>query len=98
MIVYSENKGQFVLDVRTNIIATKILNSIREKGLNAGNEREFASWHNSMKFMRDIVDDTEIDDNVQIAIEYNIPKHRNALILSLLEPTKKVRITSLLLS
>jgi len=74
MIVYSENKGQFVLDVRTNIIATKILNSIREKGLNAGNEREFASWHNSMKFMRDIVDDTEIDDNVQIAIEYNIPQ------------------------
>ena len=74
MIVYNANKGQFVLDVRTNIIATKILNSIREKGLNAGNEREFASWHNSMKFMRDIVDDTEIDDNVQIAIEYNIPQ------------------------
>lgn len=74
MIVYNANKGQFVLDVRTNIIATKILNSIREKGLNAGNEREFTSWHNSMKFMRDIVDDAEIDDNVQIAIEYNIPQ------------------------
>lgn len=74
MIVYSANKQLFVQDVKTGIIATKILNLIREKGLNAGQDREFASWHNSMKFMRDIVDDSEIDDDVQIAIEYNIPQ------------------------
>lgn len=74
MIVYNANKGQFVQDVRTGVIATKILNLIREKGLNAGQDREFESWHNSMKFMRDIVDDREIDDEVQIAIEYNIPQ------------------------
>ena len=74
MIVYSANKGLFVQDVRTNVIATKILDLIREKGLNAGQDREFAAWHNSMKFMRDIVDDPEIDDDVQIAIEYNIPQ------------------------
>lgn len=74
MIVYSANKQLFVQDVKSGVIATKILNLIREKGLNAGQEREFASWHNSMKFMRDIVDDSEIDDEVQIAIEYNIPQ------------------------
>ena len=74
MIVYSANKGQFVQDVRTGVIAPKILNLIREKGLNAGQDREFESWHNSMKFMRDIVDDRDIDDEVQIAIEYNIPQ------------------------
>ena len=74
MIVYSANKGQFVQDVRTGIIAPKILNLIQEKGLNAGQDREFESWHNSMKFMRDIVDDRDIDDEVQIAIEYNIPQ------------------------
>ena len=27
-----------------------------------------------MNFMRNIVDDSEIDDEVQIAIEYNIPQ------------------------
>lgn len=74
MIVYCANKRLFVQDVKTNVIATKILNLIRERGLNAGQEREFAAWHNSMKFMRDIVDDSEIDDEVQIAIEYNIPQ------------------------
>lgn len=73
MIVYSANKREFVQDVRTNLIATKILDLIRERGLLAGQEREFSAWHNSMKFMRDIVDDAEINDDVQIAIEYNIP-------------------------
>lgn len=74
MIVYTANKGQFVQDVRTNVIATKILDLIREKGLNAGHDREFAAWQNSMQFMRNIVDDRDIDDDVQIAIEYNIPQ------------------------
>ena len=74
MIVYNSCKGQFIQDVRTGVIAPKILNLIREKGLNAGQDREFGSWHNSMKFMRDIVDDRDIDDDVQIAIEYNIPQ------------------------
>lgn len=74
MIVYNANKGQFVQDVRTNVIATKILDLIRERGLNAGHDNEFASWQNSMQFMRNIVDDRDIDDDVQIAIEYNIPQ------------------------
>jgi len=74
MIVYNANKRLFVQDVRTGVIATKILNLIKEKGLNAGHEREFASWQNSMQFMRNIVDDADIDDEVQIAIEYNIPQ------------------------
>ena len=74
MIVYNENKGLFVQDVRTGVIATKILDLVKEKGLNAGQDREFAAWQNSMQFMRNIVDDKEIDDDVQIAIEYNIPQ------------------------
>ena len=74
MIVYSADKRMFVQDVKSGVIAPKILHLIREKGLNAGQEREFESWHNSMNFMRNIVDDSEIDDDVQIAIEYNIPQ------------------------
>ena len=74
MIVYNANKGLFVQDVRTGVIATKILNLVKERGLNAGQDREFAAWQNSMQFMRNIVDDKEIDDDVQIAIEYNIPQ------------------------
>jgi DUF2075 family protein len=43
------------------------------RGLNAGHEKEYNSWQNSMQFMRNIVDDSDIDDEVRICIEYNIP-------------------------
>ena len=73
MIVYNDIKRQFVNDVKDNSIADKILDAIRERGLNAGHDREYSSWQNSMQFMRNIVDDSEIDDEVRICIEYNIP-------------------------
>lgn len=74
MIVYNGSKAQFVDDVRYGDIANKILTLIRDKGLNAGQDREFDSWNNSMQFMCNIVNDPEIDDEVEIAIEYNIPQ------------------------
>ena len=74
MIVYNGNKHLFVEDVRNGVIADKIQAMLRQKGLSGGQEKEFESWHNSMQFMRNIVDDSEIADDVQIAIEYNIPQ------------------------
>ena len=73
MLVYNDTKRQFVSDVRCGFIEDKIKECIRQKGLNAGQDKEYESWHNSMQFMRNIVDDQDIDDNVRIAIEYNIP-------------------------
>ena len=74
MIVYNGSKRLFVEDVRKGVIEDKILELIRAKGLLGGQEREIASWHNSMQFMRNIVDIPTIDDDVQVAIEYNIPQ------------------------
>lgn len=73
MIVYEESKRGFVEDVKSNCIADRIADKIREHGINAGQEREYVSWQNSLQFMRNIVDDNEIDDDVRIAIEYSIP-------------------------
>ena len=73
MIVYNDTKKQFVDDVKNSEIADKILACVRERGLNAGQDKEYISWENSMQFMRNIVDDKDIDDEVRIAIEYNIP-------------------------
>ena len=73
IIVYNDIKRQFVNDVKDNSIADKILEAIRIRGLIAGHEKEYSSWQNSMQFMRNIVDDSEIDDEVRICIEYNIP-------------------------
>ena len=57
MIVYNDVKRKFVYDVKHNLIADKILTAVRSKGLNAGYDREYLSWENSMQFMRNIVDD-----------------------------------------
>ena len=73
MIVYNDTKSQFVSDVKFGYIEDKIKACIHQKGLNAGQDKEYESWRNSMQFMRNIVDDQEIDDNVRVAIEYNIP-------------------------
>ena len=73
MIVYEDSKRCFVEDIKSNCIADKITAKIRERGINAGYEREYISWQNSLQFMRNIVDDNDIDDEVRIAIEYNIP-------------------------
>lgn len=73
MIVYEDSKRGFVEDVKSNCIADRIADKIREHGINAGQEREYVSWQNSLQFMRNIVDDNEIDDDVKIAIEYSIP-------------------------
>ena len=73
MLVYNNTKAQFVSDVLDNSIADKIMAQIRNKGLNAGSPNEFRAWENSMIYMNNIVNDCQIDDDVQIAIEYNIP-------------------------
>lgn len=74
MIVYSNSKGQFVSDVRRGIIANQILAKIREKGLLAGQEGEIRAWENSMHAMSNVIDGNDISDEVQVAIEYNIPQ------------------------
>lgn len=73
MIVYNDTKGHFIDDVKSNCIADKILDQVRRHGLNAGQEREYNAWQNSMQFMRNAIDDPEISNEVQVAIEYNIP-------------------------
>ena len=55
MIVYNDIKRQFVNDVKDNSIADKILDAIRMRGLNAGHEKEYSSWQNSMQFMLNIL-------------------------------------------
>ncbi|MBO4668141.1 MAG: AAA family ATPase, partial [Bacilli bacterium] len=73
MIVYNATKKQFNDDVINNLISDKILMKLHEANIHAGEEAEYRSWQNSLNFMRNILDDKEINDDVSIAIEYQIP-------------------------
>lgn len=74
MIVYSGTKSQFNNDVNLNLISDKIFEKLREKHLSGGQESEYQSWQNSLHFMRSAIDDPDIPNDVEVAIEYQIPR------------------------
>lgn len=73
MIVYKNNVKGFVEDVRDNIISDRIEEKIKRLGISGGSEQEVRSWANSLQYVRNVVDDKEIDSECEIAIEYQIP-------------------------
>ena len=73
MLVYEGIKSGFIDDVDLGIIADKIRNKYIEKLKRKPSAPEFNSWKNSMQYMRGVLSDNEIPDNIGIAIEYNIP-------------------------
>ncbi len=74
MIVYSATKQEFNNDVIMNEISDKILSQLRLKKVSGGELAEYRSWQNSLVFMRNVIDDTEIPNESTIAIEYQIPQ------------------------
>lgn len=74
MLVYAEEKKDFMLHVRDNHICDMIADHMKQKLGRRVGRSELLSWRNSLQYMRNILDDTTIPDNAGIAIEYNIPQ------------------------
>ena len=74
MLVYSGTKVDFCEDVRSNRISDVILKRFRELWMNWWWDAEYYSWQNSMHFMKDILDDSYFPWDIDIAIEYQIPR------------------------
>lgn len=74
MIVYNATKAQFNDDVNLNRISDIILHNLRQKKIAGGHLAEYHSWQNSLHFMRSVIDDPGIPDDVEVAIEYQIPR------------------------
>lgn len=73
MIIYRNTKAGFVGDVRSNKIASIIENQFLAHHISHNNDAEYRAWANSMQYLRNAVDVSEIDDKCQVAIEYQIP-------------------------
>ena len=74
MIIYSGNKKQFNDAVINNQIINEIELCFAKNGIRHENLREENAWRNSLNFMRNVLDDTNIPNDVNIAIEYQIPQ------------------------
>ena len=74
MIVYSATKAEFNNDVIMNSISDKILSKLLENNIHGGLDAEYRAWQNSLNFMKNVLDDNEFDDDIRVAIEYQIPR------------------------
>lgn len=74
MIIYSANKSEFRSDVRNNLIDDKIHQKFQENLGHKTARAEIRSWRNSMMYMSNLLEDTEIPDDVGIYIEYILPR------------------------
>ncbi len=73
MIIYQNTKNGFISDVRDNLIADKIEEQFKLHNLSHNNEAEYRAWSNSLQYMRNVLDDNDINDECKLAIEYQIP-------------------------
>ena len=74
MIIYNKPLGDFRNDVTLNMMSDILLDNLRKKGLSGGSQSEVNSWNNSLHFMKDVLDDKDISEECEVAIEYNIPQ------------------------
>ena len=73
MIIYENSKSSFVNDTRTGYIADIIKDSFLKANITHANDAEFRAWSNSLMYMSNVLDDNEISDDCNVAIEYQIP-------------------------
>ena len=73
MIIYENTKGGFVDDVRAGTIANRVQAEFERHGFLHHNDPEYRAWSNSLMFMRNVLDDDALPDDVSLAVEYQIP-------------------------
>ena len=74
MLIYAGTKAQFIADVSGGNMVPILEAAFRRKGLLHGNDREAGAWENSLPAMARVLDSREFPDDLQIAVEYQIPQ------------------------
>ena len=73
MIVYSGNKASFQRDLINGSVAAKVEELFSTLGIPKESRAEYRSWENSLPKIGMIISNRKIDDDVQVALEYQIP-------------------------
>ncbi|MDZ7671601.1 MAG: DUF2075 domain-containing protein [Halanaerobiales bacterium] len=73
MLIYEGTKKDFMIDLEKDKLADNINNLLYNKMNDRAGKSEYNSWRNSMQYMYNVLNDSEIPSNSGVAIEYNIP-------------------------
>lgn len=73
MIVYTNTIRNFNHDVDDGIIAEKVKYELEKRNIINNNPSEFKSWDSSLLYMKNVLNCEEINQELHVAIEYQIP-------------------------
>lgn len=73
MIIYSGSIKEFKESVILGQIADKIEAEFKIRKIQSNLRSEFRAWNNSLMFMQTVLSDVEINEDLDFAIEYQIP-------------------------
>ena len=73
MIVYEGSKKSFQDDINNGMIADRLDSLFRYFGITKESRAEYISWKNSLSVINSIISNRAIDDDVRVALEYQIP-------------------------
>ncbi len=73
MIVYEGSKKSFQDDINNGMIAVRLDSLFRYLGITKESRAEYISWKNSLSVINSIISNRAIDDDVRVALEYQIP-------------------------
>ncbi|MDX9692082.1 MAG: DUF2075 domain-containing protein [Acholeplasmataceae bacterium] len=73
MLVYTNTIRNFNHDVDDGIIAEKVKYELEKRNIINNNLSEFKSWDSSLMYMKNVLNDDDINQDLHIAIEYQIP-------------------------
>lgn len=73
MIVYKNNKIGFQRDIINGVLADKLDELFHLLHIHKESEGEYRSWKNSLERMNSIISLMRVDDDIEIALEYQIP-------------------------
>lgn len=73
MIIYKDTVENFNRDVFKGLIARKLENLFLMLNIGKESQGEYRSWNNSLEVVSSTLKYSEIDPNIKVAIEYQIP-------------------------
>ena len=74
MLIYAGTKSDFMIDIEHDSLETKLYENIKLKMNRTTGLSELNAWRNSLKEMYITLNDSDIPEDVGVAIEYNIPQ------------------------
>lgn len=74
MIIYQSNVKGFSQEIDSGRIASVLENEILIKMNRKTSNSEFRSWENSLIHLNQVLNSAQIDQNIGVAIEYNLPR------------------------